>query len=142
MNIRQPDLTVVKVYRPQDRCIHIHETRVTPCPPAFPAGYYWYRDKRLQPGRPPKWVDQLLQGVTISTQAADGDEGAGTKPAESHDLTSKPADLKVQSYTDRQELHVLEADPIMSSRQPERTVVRASSRYGLRTRVMPPNRFQ
>ena len=40
VNIRQPDMTIVKVYRPQDGCIEIHQTRVTPCPPAFPASYY------------------------------------------------------------------------------------------------------
>ena len=54
----EPDVTV---YRPQDGQIQVHHTRVTPCPPAFPAGYYWYGDKRHGPGRPPKWVDKLLR---------------------------------------------------------------------------------
>ena len=31
----EPDVTVVKVFRPQDGKIQIHQTRVTPCPPAF-----------------------------------------------------------------------------------------------------------
>lgn len=30
------------------------------CPLKFPAGYYWYGGKHKGPGRPPKWVDQLL----------------------------------------------------------------------------------
>ena len=59
---REPDITVVKVYRPQDGQIQIHLTRVTPCPLNFLAGFYWYDDKRHGPGRPPKWVDRLLQG--------------------------------------------------------------------------------
>ena len=42
VDIREPDTLVVKVYRPQDGRIQIHQARVTPCPPAFPAGYFWY----------------------------------------------------------------------------------------------------
>ena len=30
------------------------------CPPDFPAGFYWYGEKRSGPGRPPKWVSKLL----------------------------------------------------------------------------------
>ena len=30
------------------------------CPSAFPAGCYWYATKRHSPGRPPKWVQKLL----------------------------------------------------------------------------------
>ena len=141
VNIRQPDVTVVKVYRPQDGCIQIHQTRVTPCPSAFPAGYSWYGDKRPRPGRPPKWVDRLLQGVTDSTQAGDVIEGDETEPVEDHDLSSEPGDLEEQSYTGERESHVPEAGPITSSRQPESTAARASSHYGLRRRVVPPDRF-
>ena len=35
-------------------------SRVTPCPSAFPAGYYWYGTRRHSQGRPPKWVQKLL----------------------------------------------------------------------------------
>ena len=38
----------------------MHQLRVTPCPPEFPAGYFWYGNKRHGPGRPPKWVDLML----------------------------------------------------------------------------------
>ena len=65
-----PDVTCVKVYHPQDGPIHVHQSRVCLCPEDFPAGYYWYEGKRKGPGRPPKWVDRLLQsgsaGVTRS----------------------------------------------------------------------------
>ena len=30
------------------------------CPFNFPASYYWNGKKRTSPGRPPKWVKQLL----------------------------------------------------------------------------------
>lgn len=57
-----PDVTVVKVYAPQDGPIQIHQMRVAPCPPEFPPGFFWYGSRRSSPGRPPKWVDQLLAG--------------------------------------------------------------------------------
>ena len=34
-------VTAVKVYAPQDGPIRVHQSRVTCCPPEFPAGYYW-----------------------------------------------------------------------------------------------------
>ena len=55
-----PDLIVQKVYFPNDSNIQIHQSRVTRCPSKFPAGYYWYGNKRRGPGRPPKWVNNLL----------------------------------------------------------------------------------
>ena len=68
-----PDLTVTKVYAPEDGVIKIHQSRVTPCPPEFPAGYYWYGGRRAGPGRPPKWVDALLQGSPV--QSPDDERG-------------------------------------------------------------------
>ena len=35
---RDPDITMVKVYTPQDGQIQIHQTRVAHCPPELPAG--------------------------------------------------------------------------------------------------------
>ena len=46
-------VTAVKVYRPDDGTIVVHVSRVTRCPPEFPAGSYWYGGKRSGPGRPP-----------------------------------------------------------------------------------------
>ena len=56
-----PDVTVTKVYHPQEGNIQVHQSRVNPCPPGFPAGYYWYGARRHSPGRPPKWIKQLLE---------------------------------------------------------------------------------
>ena len=36
------DVTVSKVYHPQEGSIQVHQSRVSPCPPHFPAGYFWY----------------------------------------------------------------------------------------------------
>ena len=70
-----PDVTCVKVYHPQDRPIHVHQSRVTPCPADFPAGYFWYGGRRRGPGRPPKWLDRFLQygPTTCSTRATQPD---------------------------------------------------------------------
>ena len=132
VDIRQPDMTVVKVYRPQDGRIQIHQTRVTPCPPAFPAGYYWYGDKRPRPGRPPKWVDRLLQGVPVSTQEADVEDSDETTPAEDQDLSLDRGDPGEHSPAVEPELSVPESEP---------TALRAPGRYGLRRRVVPPDRL-
>ena len=60
VDIRKPDMTVVKVYRPQDGQIQITRNLLTPCPDSFQAGYYWYGDKRTGPGKPPKWIDNPM----------------------------------------------------------------------------------
>ena len=57
VDIRDPDVTVVKVYCPQDCQIKVHQLRVILCPRDFPAGYFWYGNRRSGPGQPPKWVD-------------------------------------------------------------------------------------
>ena len=46
LSTRGPDVTAIKVYFPEDSSIQVHQTRVTPCPSEFPAGYYWYGGKR------------------------------------------------------------------------------------------------
>ena len=63
-----PDITVVKVYRPQDGQIQIHQSRVKPCP-NFPAGFFWYGARRHGPGRPPKWIDKVLRDPPESQKA-------------------------------------------------------------------------
>ena len=63
---RTPDVTAIKVHCPQDGPIQVHQMRVTPCPVEFPAGYYWYGNKQVGPGRPPKWVERLLSAEKIS----------------------------------------------------------------------------
>ena len=55
-------MTVVKVYSPQDGQIQVHQNCVAPCPPELPSGFFWYGTRCARPGRPPKWVNQRLQG--------------------------------------------------------------------------------
>ena len=55
-----PDVTVTKVYFPDDPPLQVHQLRVKNCPMSFPCGYYWYGSKRPRPGRPPKWVEKFM----------------------------------------------------------------------------------
>ena len=73
---RDPDLTMVKVYAPQDGQIQVHQTRVAHCPPELPAGFFWYGTKRSSPGRPPRWVDQLLRGDLFAPHETTTENGA------------------------------------------------------------------
>ena len=38
----QTNVTAVKVYIPREAPIQVHQLRVKPCPPGFPAGFFWY----------------------------------------------------------------------------------------------------
>ena len=60
--VNEPNISVSNVYHPKKETIKIHQSRVKHCPVNFPAGFYWYGGKRKGPGRPPKWVEQLLAG--------------------------------------------------------------------------------
>ncbi len=72
-----PDVTVSKVYYAQEGSIQVHQSHVAPCPTGFPSGYYWYSTRRHSPGRPPKWVRNLLQddGPEEVPMSGAGEEG-------------------------------------------------------------------
>ena len=100
-----PDVTVVKVYAPQDGQIQVHQMRVAPCPPELPAGFFWYGSRRSTPGRPPKWVDQLLDGELFAEpESATGNEDPPEELEQDRDLTTEPAaqppDVKVPASDD------------------------------------------
>ena len=70
--LKNPDVTVVKVYHPQHGEMRVHQMRLCLCPDNFPAGYYWYGGKQKGPGRPPKWVEKFLNsGQTIQHPVPD-----------------------------------------------------------------------
>ena len=41
-----PDVTMTKIYFPEDQQILVHQSRVQVCPELFPQGFYWYGSKR------------------------------------------------------------------------------------------------
>ena len=59
-----PDVTIVKVYFPDDPPLQVHQMRVENCPLSFPCTYYWYGNKRSKPGQLPKWVEKLESTTT------------------------------------------------------------------------------
>ena len=91
---RDPDVTVVKIYAPQEGQIQVHQTRVAPCSPQLPAGFYWYWTRRSSPGRPPKWVDQLLRGEQFpQRQQATGPEDPSHRVADEGNSSHSSEDI-------------------------------------------------
>ena len=97
-----PDVTVVKVYSPQDGQIQVHQMRVAPCPPELPAGFFWYGSRRSSPGRPPKWVDQLLSGelfAELDAVTVTEDDNSLQDLEQNEDSTTDPTADSVRNYT-------------------------------------------
>ena len=91
ISMNDTNLTCTKVYFPQHGELNVHQSRVCPCPPGFPAGYYWYGTKRKGPGRPPRWVDQLL---TAGPTDPNNDVSTPTPTPSADDKVPK----EIQSY--------------------------------------------
>ena len=123
LRTNEPDITVEKVYRSQDGTIQVHKTRVTPCPDTFPAGYHWYGDRRQSPGRPPRWVDQLLRD-TEQENVSRHDEAPDTATSD-----PTPRGECVPASSEASCAHDIERED------------RPSNRYRLRWQVVPPDRL-
>lgn len=87
IDVNKPDVTVSKVYFPQDRQIQVHLLRITLCPPEFPAGYYWYGRKKCTPSSPVRWIQELLFAAQMSQQDQDVDKGASKEMQEKVDMS-------------------------------------------------------
>ena len=72
-----PDVTVKKVYFPDDPQIQIHLSRIQPCLSSFPQGFFWYGRKRSGPEETLnldldldldllKWIKKQLEYITNS----------------------------------------------------------------------------
>ena len=78
---------VSKAYFPQEGNIQIHQSRVKPCPPGFPSGYYWYGTRKKSAGRPPKVQNSANKSVLDPPKdGADPkkSKGAGRPPKKKH----------------------------------------------------------
>ena len=64
----------------------MHASRVSRCPSAFLADSYWYGGERSGPGRPPQWVDALVEGEAETLQPTvtdkDSEDSAEGDPPE------------------------------------------------------------
>ena len=97
----EPDVRVEKIYRPQDGPVLIHKSRVTPCPDEFPAGYYWYGNRRHSPGRPPRWIDRLEKSVLNeqSSTAQDSEESLPCLSKPVHSASSPKIELSKEDLS-------------------------------------------
>ena len=81
--INGPDATLLKVYFPEKGPIQVHLSRVCPCSPLQPVGFYWYGGNRRCSGRVPQWVERLLQ---------DGPRDSGWDEESIQDAADSPMD--------------------------------------------------
>lgn len=125
----EPDVTVVKVYYPEEGPLQVHRTRVCPSPSALPVGFYWYGGNRRSSGGVPRWVDNLLE----DPQRESLDESDGQEPL-------VPPGLDLDSDTEEPAV-VIEDAPPAETESSGASPTRQPSRYSLRARVHPPERL-
>ena len=99
---KNPDVVVAKVYHPQHGQICVHQSRVCRCPDDFLAWYYWYGGKQKGPGRPPKWVERLLDSG-LPPQHCDrqpeGEQSPSGQPSQSDYTDNTTKNLSEQNVT-------------------------------------------
>ena len=61
-----PDVTVIKMYFPDDPQIQVHQSRVQMFPDSFPPGFYWYGYRKHGPGRPSKKIQKRLAQINAT----------------------------------------------------------------------------
>ena len=84
-----PDVTVAKIYFPDDPLIQIHRSHVQHCPSSLTLRFYWYGTKRSKPGRPPKQVlKQLAAAATEMRSPSPIRELEETKTKDAHPDTN------------------------------------------------------
>lgn len=126
------DVTMAKVYFPEEGQIQVHQSQVCSCPPHLPAGFYWYGGNRKSPGRTPQWVQKLFcngQGEPNSNPEV---HEAEKRTPEMEDSTTEPDPDSVESEQD----HV--PQPVGNQRVP---LPSARGRYSLRDRIVAPQRL-
>lgn len=87
-----PDVTVIKVYFPEEGAIQVHQNRVCVCPPEMPTGFYWYGGNRKSQGRVPKWLQRMSEG------SADVENAEGEVPTEISEEEDDNAEVEEKRY--------------------------------------------
>ena len=65
--------------------IRVHLQRVTKCPPAFPAGCYWYGDRCKGPRCPPKCIYDFVKDDAISMDSMENHNEDPPSEEDHHD---------------------------------------------------------
>ena len=134
VSCKNPDVTVVKMYYPEEGQIQIHQSRVCHCPSGFSPGYFWYGNKRHSVGRPPKWIQRLIQ-----RSLGEESENQEKSPAQYADveLLESPVDLDLPDSDERGDSADPDSGPIASD---DRDIAqRPCQRYSLRQRIKKPD---
>ena len=143
--IRDPDVTVTKVYFPRDGLMNVHQLRVTRCPVQFPAGYYWYGRKQHSPGRIPGWLENLSNSATSMTTGNASHDTISEDSTLGIDLLYSEADGSEQANEGEPANESEQADGSEQADEGEQAKShkkdRCNSRYSLRPRINAPRRF-
>ena len=95
-SVNDSDLSLIKVYFPQDQAIQVHQSRIKTCPLNFPSGFYWYGGKRRGSGRPLMGVSKVLNSLNSDQDYNESEE----PPTETSQPTQTPnVDVVDQSVT-------------------------------------------
>jgi len=145
MKCQPPNVTVVKVYKPQEGQIYVHQTT---CPKEFPAGYYWYGHNSKSTDRVPEWVNQMLNDERNfdNSDKTGGllqlDEERGAK--ETKETVSESMETMMESEESQLERYSTPNDEVGISVQQREDV--ANRQYGtpycLRPRLQPPAHYK
>ena len=68
------EMILISLYFPGNAPIKVHQNRESHCPKEFPAGYFWYGGKRKGSGKPPRWVEELLNDQEEQSEPPSGQE--------------------------------------------------------------------
>ena len=98
VDVNNPDLTVSKVYFPQDGVIQIHQTRVTPCHLEFPSGSYFYGRKKCSSQDYPQWIDDLTTRQSTEDEIPDPEDQPDTSTEEVLPESSSPDHNSMSEY--------------------------------------------
>ena len=137
----ETNITATRVYFPDEKSIKIHQSRVQMCTFNFPAGYYWYGKKQTSPGRPPKWVEQLLSTSETGDEYNDDASIDQHGPDENEDASMDQQGQNSPDENDGTDVTEEEAViPIQCCDIPTFTLSQPVQR--IRTRVIkPPSRY-
>ena len=97
-----PDVTVKKIYFPDDPQVQIHQSRVQMCPELFPQGFYWYGKRKHGPGRPSKKVQKKLTEINASLEQTSSN--ADSQPSEITITETKTASTETTAVADDNQL--------------------------------------
>ena len=98
-----PDLTVMKMYFPDDPQIQVHQERVQMCPDSFPPGFYWYSKMKHGPGHPSKKIcKKLAQLNDVLGQPPISDDNYQTEVSTKNRIGNENNQLVIGSQTNNQ----------------------------------------